>query len=64
MEITRTIQIQVTSVINSEDIEADTPDIRPIEHVKEDIEKMFAGNDQVLVTVKDFISDGKKRGKR
>lgn len=64
MEITRTIQIEVTGVIDSKDIEADTPDIRPADQLKEDLENLFSGYDHVLVTVKDFISDGKKRGKR
>ena len=64
MEITRTIQIQVTCVMNVDDDPTKPATIKSTEWIKEDIEKLFSDNDQVLVTVKDFINDGKKRGKR
>lgn len=61
MEVTRTVQIQVTSIIDSKDIGENTPDIRPADHLKEDLEELlcmvFSGYDQVLVEVKDFIRE-------
>lgn len=57
MEVTRTIQIQITGVIDSKDIGENTPDIRPAEWVERDIKDMFSGYDQVLVEVKDFIRE-------
>ena len=57
MELTRTIQIQVTSIVNSKDIGADTPDTRPTEYVEQSIKELFKDSDQVNVTVKDFVVD-------
>lgn len=57
MEVTRTIQIQVTSVIDSKNIGENTPDIRPAEWMERDIRHMFRDSDQVLVEVKDFVRD-------
>ena len=58
MEVTRTIQIQVTQIFDSKDIEENTPDIRPAEWMERDIKEMLRDSDQVLVEVKDFIRDG------
>ena len=57
MEITRTIQIQVTEIVDSKDIGENTPDLRPIEYLEKDIREMFKDADQVLVEVKDFVRD-------
>lgn len=57
MEVTRTIQIQVTNIIDSKDIGENTPDIRPAEWMERDIKAMFRHSDQVLVEVKDFIRE-------
>lgn len=57
MEVTRTIQIQVTGIIDSKDIGENTPDIRPAEWIERDIRHMFREYDQVLVEVKDFVRD-------
>lgn len=57
MVLTRTIQIQVTSVVDSKDIGAETPDTRPTEYVEQSIKELFKDADQVLVEVKDFIGD-------
>lgn len=59
MEITRTIQIQLTSIIDSKDIGADTPNFIPTEYVEQEVREMFKGADQVLVEVKDFIREDK-----
>lgn len=57
MEVTRTIQIEVTEIVDSKDIGENTPDLRPIEYLEKDIREMFKDADQVLVTVKDFVRD-------
>ena len=57
MEVTRTIQIEVTGIIDSKDIGENTPDIRPAEWMERDIRHMFRDFDQVNVTVKDFIRE-------
>jgi len=57
MEITRTIQIQVTEIVDSKDIGENTPDLRPVEYLEKDIREMFKDADQVLVEVKDFIRE-------
>lgn len=57
MEITRTIQIQVTEIVDSKDIGENTPDLRPIEYLEKDIREIFKDADQVLVEVKDFIRE-------
>lgn len=57
MEVTRTIQVQVTGVIDSKNIGNNTPDIRPAEWLERDIRYMFREYDQVLVEVKDFVGD-------
>ena len=57
MVLTRTIQIQVTNVVDSKDIGADTPDTRPTEYVEKCIKELFKDADQFLVEVKDFIGD-------
>lgn len=57
MEITRTIQIQVTEIVDSKDIGGNTPDLRPVEYLEKDIREMFKDADQVLVDVKDFIRE-------
>lgn len=57
MEVTRTIQVQVTGVIDSKNIGNNTPDIRPAEWLERDIRYMFREYDQVLVEVKDFVRD-------
>ena len=57
MEITRTIQIQVTEIVDSKDIGENTTDLRPIEYLEKDIREMFKDADQVLVEVKDFVRD-------
>ena len=56
-EITRTIQIQVTEIVDSKDIGGNTPDLRPIEYLEKDIREIFKDADQVLVEVKDFIRE-------
>lgn len=57
MEVTRTIQIEVTGIIDSKDIGKNTPDIRPAEWMERDIRYMFREYDQVNVTIKDFVRD-------
>lgn len=57
MEVTRTIQVQVTGVVDSKNIGKNTPDIRPAEWLERDIRHMFREYDQVLVEVKDFVRD-------
>ena len=57
MEVTRTIQVQVTGVIDSKNIGNNTPDIRPAEWLERYIRYMFREYDQVLVEVKDFVRD-------
>lgn len=58
MEVTRTIQIQATVIVDSKDIGGNTPALPPIEHLEKDIREIFKDADQVLVEVKDFIRDG------
>lgn len=58
MEVTRTIQIQVTEIVDSKDIGGNTHDLPPIEYLEKDIREIFKDADQVLVEVKDFIRDG------
>ena len=57
MEVTRTIRIEVTQIVDSKDIGADTPDTRPTEYVEQSIKELFKDSDQVLVEVKDFIRE-------
>lgn len=57
MEITRTIQIQITGVIDNKDIREDTPEFIPTEYVEQEVREIFKDADQVLVEVKDFIRD-------
>lgn len=57
MEVTRTIQIQVTGIIDSKNVGKNTPDIRPAEWLERDIRHTFREYDQVLVEVKDFVRD-------
>lgn len=57
MEVTRTIQIQVTRIVDSKDIGAGTPIFIPKGYVEQEIREMFPGSDQVLVEVKDFIRE-------
>ena len=57
MEVTRTIQVQVTGIIDSKNVRKNTPDIRPAEWLERDIRHMFREYDQVLVEVKDFVRD-------
>ena len=52
MEVTRTIQIEVTAIL-----ETDGNDILPAELVERDIKHYFRQSDQVNVTVKDFIRE-------
>lgn len=57
MEVTRTVQIELTGIIDSKDIGKNTPDIHPAEWMESDIRLMFRDFDQVNVTVKDFIRE-------
>lgn len=57
MEVTRTIQIEVTGIIDSKDSGENTPDIKPAEWMERDIRHLFRECDQVNVTVKDFIRE-------
>lgn len=57
MEVTRTIQIEVTGIIDSKDIGENTPDIKPAEWMERDLRYLFHEYDQVNVTIKDFIRE-------
>lgn len=57
MEVTRTVQIQVTEIVDSKDVGEEGITL-PAENVEKDIREMFKDADQVLVEVKDFIRDG------
>ena len=56
MEVTRTIQIQLTSVVDSKDVGEEGITL-PAEDVEKNIRAMFDDADQVLVEVKDFVRD-------
>ena len=56
-EITRTIQIQLTSVVDSKDVGEEGITL-PAEDVEKNIRAMFDDADQILVDVKDFIREG------
>ena len=57
MEVTRTIQIEVTGIIDSKDIGENTPDIKPAEWMERDLRYLVHEYDQVNVTIKDFIRE-------
>lgn len=57
MEITRTIQIQLTSIVDSKDVGEEGITL-PAEDVEKNIRTIFDDADQVLVEVKDFIREG------
>lgn len=56
MEVTRTIQIQLTSIVDSKDVGEEGITL-PAEDVEKNIRAMFDDADQVLVEVKDFVRD-------
>lgn len=56
MEVTRTVQIQVTEIVDSKDVGEEGITL-PAENVEKDIREMFKDADQVLVEVKDFIRE-------
>ena len=56
MEVTRTIRIRLTSVVDSKDV-GEEGIILPAEDVEENIRAIFDDADQVFVEVKDFVRD-------
>lgn len=55
MEVTRTIQIEVTDIMHLHD--GEKVDIKSTDWIADDLKEMFRGSDQVNVTVKDFVRD-------